>query len=249
MAKRRRMVKRVFSTVDVVRRRAVMRSHVAVTAMTLALASPAAAQEQAVPPPSPAPITLELGGHLGVVGRADDPPDLEPVDPTGLDLEASAFIAPDPSYSIGLSFQQLSLGREQSAVGSFGTFEVRRDASALWGALRLNLDAGERGGVGLFLGPGLVWQRLDVSGVAGLLDRPTTFTCSGTGSAGFGLRAGVSGWVAAGAGFALTAGAGAELLSLSTDPLDGCARGAGTALMLGLRLGVAYRLDVRQVVR
>ncbi|AKT37095.1 hypothetical protein [Chondromyces crocatus] len=208
---------------------------------TLCFASAASAQEEQ-------PITLELGGRLGVAARADQPPDFTLVDPAGLDLEVAAYIAPRPAFSLGLAFQHLGLGRERSAASSFGLFEVSRDVQALWAALRLNLDFADRAGLGLELGPGLAWQGLDASGFLGLTDRPTRFTCSAGGSANLGLRVGASGWVSAGAGFALTAGVGAEALQLSSDVLDGCASGAGSTLMLGIRLGIAYRVDVRPAV-
>ncbi|EYF02137.1 hypothetical protein [Chondromyces apiculatus] len=209
------------------------------TALTL-VGSASAAEDE--------PITLEFDGRVGMAVRADDPPDLAPVDRVGLDLEAAAYLAPTPSFSLGLAFQHLGLGRERSATSDLGTFEVSRDMNALWAALRLDFGAGGRAGMGIEIGPGLAWQSVDLVGVTDLARGSTNFSCSGNDRPGLGLRAGLSGWVTAGSRFALTAGAGAEVLSLSSDVIDACATGAGSTVMLGLRFGVAYRLDVRPFI-
>jgi hypothetical protein len=160
----------------------------------------------------------------------------------------SAFVAPEPGFSLGLLFEHARFGRERSAVTGAGAAEVTRDLNALWAALRLSLARGELAGLGLSFGPGLAWQRLDATGVTGLLGRPTTFACSGSAGAGLGLRAGLDGWLALGGGLALVGGAGTQGLLLSSDILDSCAPGAGSALLLGVQAGLAYRFDVRRYV-
>jgi len=205
--------------------------------------------ETRVEPPPPIPV--ELGATLGVAVRADDPPHFPLVERARLAFEASAFVTPKPAYSLGLAFEQAGLGRERSAVAGPGAVEVRRDMSALWAGVRLNLARGDQSGLGLGFGPGLLWQRLDASGVTGLglTGVPVPFACSGSASVSLGLRAGVDGWLGLGPRIALVAGAGAEALRLSSDPLDGCAPGAGSATLLGLRAGFAYRFDVGRYVR
>lgn len=205
------------------------------------------ARPAAVAPP--APIDLELGGVLGMGLRADDGPHFEMVERAGLAYGVSAFVTVEPEFSLGLALEHTDLGRERSAVGEAGAVEVVRDLNAAWAAVRLNLVRGAAGELGVLFGPGLAWQSADAAGVAAPTRGAVTFTCAASGAAGLALRAGLGGSLALGGGLFLNAGATLDNIQLSSDLLDGCVFGAGSATIFGLRGGFTYRFDLGRYVR
>jgi hypothetical protein len=164
-------------------------------------------------------------------------------------LGASAFLRIEPAFSLGLSFEHTDLGRERSPVGEVAALELTRDLNTLWASVQLHLVRGESGELGLVFGPGLAWQSADVSGIAAPTLGGAPFRCSASDAANLALRAGLGGSLALGGGLYLSAGATFDAVRLSSDLLDGCVQGAGSAALFGLRGGFAYRFDVGRYVR
>jgi hypothetical protein len=217
------------------------------TAAVLACGS--AVAQPAPPAQQPAPIGLELGGHLGAAVRVGDGPHFEIIERAGVSFGAFAFLTPEPAFSLGLAFEHTDLGRERSAAGYFGAFEVIRDLNTLWATVRLNLLRGELGALGLSFGPGLAWQSADAAGVTTPLLQATPFACSGSDAADLALRAGLGGSLALGGGATLSAGATLDNVRLSSDIMDGCVPGAGSVTLIGIRAALSYRFDVGRYVR
>jgi hypothetical protein len=128
---------------------------------------------------------------------------------------------------------------------------VERDLNTLWASLRL---APWRAAAVPYLGfgPGLAWQSLEATGTLFPFPQgsaPVTLRCEGSAPASLALRlaGGIEGRFDN--GMVLFAEGGADMIRLDDAPLDGCAAGAGTAMLLGLRAGAQYRFDITSSVR
>jgi hypothetical protein len=188
---------------------------------------------------------LDLGVRLGVGGRVDDPPDYTAEETAGLMIGGAAMLRFGAGVSVGLAYEHRRLGAETLAPGAFGTLDLSRDLDALWLELQLDAVRGRVGAVFLRLGLAGVLQSLAASGVAWPAERPSegvAFRCEGGGALGFGLRA-EAGAEALLAGAVRIGGAGGlDGYQLGDEPIDGCAPGAGSALVVGMRAGLAYTI-------
>jgi hypothetical protein len=195
-------------------------------------------------------VALSIGAWLGGSYRVDDPPAHDPLERGGLTLGAGAALWPASWLGIAIGFEHTDLGAERASLPE-STFDVERDLNTLWGTLRL--APWSTGAVPyLAFGPGLAWQSLDASGTVLPFPQGTTavtLRCEGSASASLALRlaGGVEGRFDNGMVF--FAEGGADMIRLDDAPLDGCAAGAGTAMLLGLRAGAQYRFDVTRSVR
>lgn len=218
---------------------------------TLLVAGVAAAEAPAPARTSPpAPVLIDLGLHLGGVYRTGDAPAFPITGRAGASYGVSAYVEPSRRYSLGLGFEHAGLGREQAA-GDFGSAEITRDVTVLWGGLRVHFVQTEAVTLSVLLGPGLAWQGVSANGLLtpGIGKLPTTFSCSAGDSVNVALRAGLGARIALGSGFSLLADASFDNVRLGSEVIDGCAPGAGTVSLIGARVGFGYQLDVTSYVR
>ena len=213
---------------------------------------PVAPPDPVVVLPAPAdPVTVDVGVRIGGAGRIGDAPAFSITNRGAFMLGVGVAVAPSPRISIGLAYEHSGLGSEHGA-GDLGVVDVDRTTDSLWATLRLSLVRVDGFSLGVTLGPGLVWQSVDATGITydGATSwQPTPFRCTGTDSVGLGLRAGVGAEVALGSGFVLSVDATADELRLGDDAIGTCAPGAGSTALFGARAGLAYRFDVSRYLR
>jgi hypothetical protein len=128
---------------------------------------------------------------------------------------------------------------------------VRR-LDTLWADLRVYVL--RRGGVAPFvnLGPGIVWQTARASGFGypgATTNEVIKFRCQANTGANVALRAGLGVEVPATNGLVLSGQMTLDNLRMSSDFLDNCVPGSGSASVLGLRVGLAYRFDISPLLR
>jgi hypothetical protein len=198
----------------------------------------------------PAPVLIDLGLHLGGVYRAGDAPSFPITDRAGAAFGASAFLTPNRRFSFGLSFEHTGLGGEK-AEGDLGSLTITRDLNVLWAGLRVFMINTETVRFGALIGAGMAWQGVRADGLLtpGIGVLPSAYSCSASASANVALRAGFGAQIALGSGFSFLADATVDNVRLASDPIDGCAPGAGTVSLIGARVGFGYQLDVTSYVR
>jgi hypothetical protein len=197
-----------------------------------------------------APATFDLGLRLGGGLRLGSASGLSLSDRGSAMIGGSVAMSPSPSFTVGVAYEHSTLGHEQGSGGS-ADVELARSIDAVWATLRMGLVHTEGFSFGVTIGPGLVWQHVDASGI--LLDAggngPTTFQCTDSASVGFGLRAGLGIEARLSDHAWFTADTTIDNLRLSSDAIGTCANGAGTVSVLGFRAGFVYRIDVSRIVR
>jgi hypothetical protein len=196
------------------------------------------------------PATVDLGLRLGGGLRLGSGSSLPITDRGSAMIGASVAFAPSPSYTFGLAYEHSSLGHEGGS-GDAADIELARSIDAVWATLRLNLVHTDGFAFAAVIGPGLVWQHVDASVI--VLDPggsgPTVFRCTDSDSVGFGLRAGLGIEAQLSEHAWFTTDALIDNLRLSSDPIGSCAGGAGSVPLLGLRVGIVYKIDVSRSVR
>jgi hypothetical protein len=211
-----------------------------------------AAAEDPVPArtPSPEPVLIDLGLHLGGVYRTGDAPAFPITGRTGASFGVSAYVEPSRRYAFGFGFEHAGLGGEQAA-GDLGSAELTRDVNVLWGGLRVHFVNTEAVALSVLLGPGLAWQGVSANGLLtpGIGKLPTTFFCSAGDSVNLALRAGLGARIALGSGISFLADVSFDNVRLASEVIDDCAPGAGTVSLIGARVGFGYQLDVTRYVR
>lgn len=226
----------------------------------VALAAPAAAGAETPPddaplvadePPPPrwgleGPYRLDVFLAGGIGARLDEPPRFAassravPMIETGLDLFFSERL------SLGLHYGRLALAPEDSGLLPTGHVRIDRSVDLLWLGLRFDPVHEEEIAGYLRIGPGLAWQHLDVRGLAWPAVTPgqqTSISCGAT-ALGFGIRAAAGVDVVLHDELRFLAEVGADNLRLTSEVVDGCGPGAGTATIFGLRGGLAYGLPL-----
>jgi hypothetical protein len=227
------------------------RAALAAAGFSLAGAAPPVEAQDLPPPPRPAPdpIALDLGPSAGFAGRVGASPTFPIATRFGGVFGVGAYVWPSPRFAAGLGYEHSFLGAE-AGRGDVGDVQLTRALDVLWASLRLSLYRSAGLALLVQLGPGLAFQQVDAGVV--LYDkagRPSTSTCSNGGSPGLGLRAGASVGVHVAGPVWVGADAIFDTLRLSSDPLGSCANGAGSTSVLGVRLGLTYRLDVSRWLR
>jgi len=151
--------------------------------------------------------------------------------------------------SVGLSYEHVSLGADDSGVVGFGSVNIARAVDTVWASLHVRLSASEvivpYFGVGL----GGVWQSARVSGIflsGGGLYGGQSFGCSATDSLNLALRANVGAEVPLGKAVSLVFEGALDAYRLSSEIFEDCAPGAGTTSAVLLRGGLTYRFDLTE---
>jgi hypothetical protein len=198
------------------------------------------------------PVTLDLGATLGVGTRLVDSADYDISSRAGVALGLFGWLAPAPSFAVGLMYQHLGLGHERGDFGSYGTVDIDRSAHLVWAGLRLFPLRSETSALYLEIAPGLVFQHASASGIVGnggpnVALQP--LTCSASESADFGLRAGLGGEVKIAPHVVANIGLTFDNLRFGSDAMGDCVNGSGTVTEILVSAGFAYRIDVSRFVR
>lgn len=189
------------------------------------------------------PYTLDVGFMLGTSRRLDDAPLLPITQRQGLMFGLGLGIFLSRRISVGLDYEHLDLGAEESGLTDFGLAAVTRDLNSAWLTMRLYPLRSESVGGFLRIGLGAAWQSAQLA--ATLLDPvdpslSVPLQCEGSDSVGFGLRGDLGVDAALGAGVRFNASLGLDSYRLSDQLLSDCVPGAGTATVFGLRSGFVY---------
>jgi hypothetical protein len=203
-----------------------------------------------LPQTSKTPATFDLGPRIGGGVRLGSGPSIPISDRGSAMVGVSAAIAPSPLFTVGIAYEHSTLGREEGS-GDVADVEIARTMDAVWATLRLNVVHTDGFSFAAVLGPGLIWEHVDSSVIVleGVGSGPSHVQCSATASVGLGLRAGLGVDARLGEHVWLTADALIDNLRLSSDPIGSCAPGAGSVPLLGLRVGIVYKIDVSRFVR
>jgi hypothetical protein len=228
----------------------------AAVALACLAATPASAEPPPPPPPpppadpalAPPPIMAELGVRYGGAIRIGSAPSFEVGDRGGSMVGVGLAITPTRLFRIGLAYEHASLGSEHGA-GDLGSVNLTRSLDSLWATLRLSLYRGDWLGLGVTLGPGLVWQSVGAAWTVPGETPASAYRCTETAGPGLGLRAGLGAEIRLGHGLFVSLDGVIDEMQLSSDPLGTCAPGAGSTAVFGVRAGFAYRLDVSRYVR
>ena len=210
-----------------------------------------------VAPPEPAsdkPPEMTFGFELdgGIASRLEGASEgFRNGGPGDISFGGGLWFAPDRMLSIGLSYQRVGLGTEETPAFQISSLSVHRRTDTGWLSGRVYPIRGDKAGLYLAAMFGLSWQSLDANGTkladGNLFVSPSTqFQCSGSDAARLALGAGVGVDVDVEPNLAFVAQADLQAHQLSSDPADlgGCAQGAGTATTFGARIGLMYRFDV-----
>ena len=190
---------------------------------------------------------VDVSLHMGLGARVDEPPLFRSVAPWGLVFGGGLDVFLSERFALGLGYEHIDLGREESDVVAIGAASVSRDLNSLW--LRLRLDPVRIDDTAFYtrIGVAAAWQSAELSAVIWPVTQPSSsvpVACEGGASMGLGFGAGV------GVDFDLDAGLhsaidlGAESYLLSDDVLSDCVPGAGSATFVGLRIVLAYGFPV-----
>jgi hypothetical protein len=222
------------------------------TALALLLVAAKSASADPLVPhdPPPDPITLDVGGRVGVALRIGDSPSFPIATRNGGMLGVGASIAPTRRFAIGVAYEHAGMGTE-SGAGTYGTASVTRSLDTLWATLRLALYFDDRASFGVLLGPGLAWQTAHLDGAVIQASRPPApLTCTETAyGPDIGVRVGLGTEIKLGRRWAIALDLVFDELHLSSDPLGTCIPGAGSTSIFGARAGLSYRFDVSRALR
>jgi hypothetical protein len=242
-------------------------------ALVAAALTPAKAQTAAIAPasrpeakktaPEPAPVTRpedapdwELGEpprldfvlNLGLGHRVDDPPLYVATQRTGFRIGGDVDVFFARRVSFGVGYEHLDLGREESGVTPTGSVAIDRELHNLWANARLYPWMGDSLGVYLRLRLGIGWQAASLAGNVWSEVNPASsavLECHASDSANLSIGAEAGLDVTVTRGFHFLFAPSFDGHRLGDGLIDNCAPGAGTALVLGLRTGFVYSLDLK----
>jgi len=218
---------------------------------TAATPPPAAWEDRWVPwdtGEEEADMGFAVFGHLGLGSRLNDPPAGagEASGRNGLRIGATAIFRPIRWFGVGIGYEHADLDRDESVPDDLNFKNTYRDLNTLWLDLRAYPLRVDPFALYINVAVGPSFQSLDSNRASIDVNSPSTSTvdkCSGSGSAGLGLRGGVGAELALVSGALLWADVGPDYYFLSEDNLDGCDVGAGGSLMFGFRAGVAIGFE------
>jgi hypothetical protein len=198
------------------------------------------------------PFETTLGPELfgGMNYRLGGHDSLDQDETVGMTFGVGAWLAPSRLYSLGLGYQRTGLGSGVSAPET-NSLAARYDLNTIWFGGRAYPWRTDRFGLFVSLAVGASWQDLSASGTRAtnaFTSPAQTFSCSGSDGPNIAFGAGAGVDVDVDRNLAFIAGVDASGHQLSSDVVDSCAMGAGTATNLVGRLAFAYRFDFSQVL-
>ncbi len=202
-------------------------------------------------PGAPDPVLLEIGAHAGASVRLDEGGFFLMSRRAGLVLGGSLFVWPNRTLAFGLDYARAQLDRVESPPGSADTVITDHAAHTLMAEARAVPFRFSVASVFATVGAGLAWQTASTRGTVTPRDGALggSFVCDVAGGADFAFRAGIGVKARLTRAASLLAAADFVGYRFTTDLLDGCAFGAGTAQTLMLRAAVTYDVDISRLIR
>lgn len=207
--------------------------------------------DEPLTPDAPAPVLLEIGASAGASLRVDDGPFLLTSRRAGLGLGGSLFVYPNRTLAFGLEYAHADIDRVESPPGSVDAVVMDHAAHTVMAEARAVPFRFSVVSVFLTVGAGLAWQTASTRATLPPRDGSIggSFACDVGSGADFAFRAGLGAKARLSRAASLLLGVDFVGYRFTTDLIDGCAFGAGTAQTLVLRAGVAYDLDISGLVR
>jgi hypothetical protein len=193
------------------------------------------------------PSRIDIAGRFGASARLDDPPHW-PASARGgglAGLGLDVYFA--PRVALGLAYDYLDLGQEQSGLTTGGTLTVDRFVHTGWAELIMLPGRGDTVATYLLLAAGASWQRAAAVGMLWPEAQPSLavpYRCQAGGAAALALRAELGLDASLGAGLHALAGVALATHALADTPLGDCVTGAGGAQTLAVRAGLGYAFDL-----
>jgi len=151
--------------------------------------------------------------------------------------------------AIGLSYERTGFGTESTDVGRFGAARVSRALDTVWASMRVRLTGVEPVVPFLGVGIGASFQTATLGGVflpQGGTTAPTVFGCTAHDGMNLALRALAGAEVPLGGSVSFVGEASFDAYRLSSEVIEGCVPGAGSANAIGFRFGLLYRFDTSE---
>lgn len=199
-----------------------------------------------LPPWNRAHQALTIEARLGLLVRPDSGSGFEEESHLGADFGLAGYLDLSREFAAGLELERASLGRG-SALG--GLNSVTTDFSVTSAMLGVRAYPKRSQMFDLFVGLqlGVGFQHLSSAGtrVTNALYAPSPYSCSATDSPGFQIGGGVGARFMFSPRWGVAARVNATGRRLSSDVIDGCAQGIGTATTIttGIALGYDFDLD------
>ncbi len=217
------------------------------TATSATVAPIAAPSTPSAPERKRQPATLGFQLSSGVVARVGGGLDPEFAEHERVDLAYGfgAWFAPSDLLALGLRYERIGQGGEESRTGA-ATLRVQRDMDAFWLGARVYAARLERLGLYMGLGVGLSVQSLSANGA-----RPSqsfgpgaTFACSASDGPGLSLNGAGGLDLQMDGHLAFIAEGAVSAFRHSGDRIDGCAPGSGSVTNVSAMIGLLYRFEI-----
>ncbi len=188
-------------------------------------------------------------GHLGLGHRFNEGPVGQIEAPNGLRIGITGIFRPIRYFGFGVGFEHADLERtrndtgidETGATKAFRT--IYRDLNTLWIDARAYPLRFDPFAMYVNIAGGPTFQTLDTNFATGGAGASVAGKCSGSASAGMGMKGGVGAELALVSGAILWGEFGPDYHLLSEEQLDGCDPGAGNAFLFGFRAGIAIGFE------
>ena len=199
---------------------------------------------------------LAVFGHIGVGHRfnnspiGDINPDTNVISDNGFLIGIDGIVRINRYFGVGVGYEHADLGQDRLDEPPSSFSEIERDLNTLWIQARVYPLRFDPFALYVNFAGGPTWQSLDTSRLG--LDEfgnPTSEgSCSGSASAGLGLRGAVGAELALVSGLVFFGELGPDGYLLTEDALtDGddnpCSAGAGGAVNIGFRAGFAFGME------
>ena len=153
-----------------------------------------------------------------------------------------------PSFTVGLAYERVGAGRERAAFEGGYASDTRRTLDAILASVRIYPFTWPAVQAFFEIDLGFSRESADQAGVR-LLPQATPYRCSATSSGSLALGPAIGVDVTVAGPVALVARAYATFHRLGDDTLTDdaaapCVAGAGTMMLAGVSLGLAYRFDL-----
>lgn len=217
------------------------------TATSASIAPNAAPSTPPAPEQKHTPATFGFQLSSGVVARVGGGLDPGFADHERVDLAYGfgAWFAPSDLLALGLRYERIGQGGEESRTGA-ATLRVQRDMDAFWLGARVYAAHLERLGLYMGLGVGLSVQSLSANGA-----RPSqsfgpgaTFACTASDGPGLSLNGAGGLDVQMDGHLAFIAEGAVSAFRHSGDRIDGCAPGSGSVTNVSAMIGLLYRFEI-----
>lgn len=202
-------------------------------------------------PAGPDPVLLELGVHAGVSVRADDAPTFTTTRRVGPTAGGSIFVWTSRTLAFGAGYSYADLSRAETSPLAPEAVSITYRAHAFIAEARVAPFRFSSFSVFAFLGGGVVWQEASLRATfPPITGSPGgSLQCDAGSNAELGFRAGVAAKAHLAGPISFLADAAFLGYRFTSDVLDGCAPGSGTAQTLMVRAGFAYDVDISRAVR